>query len=203
MRGALAAVGAAALADRQVIELSDGRRQKIMIAQALAQSRPRRSRRADCLPRPTAPRRSHMQVLRRLAHDNQRAILLSTHDLDLALRTADRIWLMTGAGDLRRRAGRFSAEWGIRGGFPGGRRDLRRRPAHFGSSRSRAALPCRATTCPRGGRAARSNAPSSSSAATGRRASRSSRDMAAHRDGVSAEYESLYDLVEAVGKLQD
>jgi iron complex transport system ATP-binding protein len=100
VRGALDAVGAAALADRQVIELSDGERQKIMIARALAQEPA-----VMILDEPTAyldmPRRVEvMQLLRGLAHDDGRAILLSTHDLDLALRTADRIWLMTGEGAL-------------------------------------------------------------------------------------------------------
>jgi iron complex transport system ATP-binding protein len=51
------------------------------------------------LDEPTAyldlPRRVEMmQILRRLAHDDGRTILLSTHDLDLALRNADIIWLM-------------------------------------------------------------------------------------------------------------
>lgn len=100
VRDALEAVGAVELADRQVIELSDGERQKIMIARALAQEPA-----VMILDEPTAfldlPRRVEvMQLLRHLAHDDARAILLSTHDLDLALRTADRIWLMTAEGEL-------------------------------------------------------------------------------------------------------
>ncbi len=101
VRAAIAAVGAQDLADRQVGELSDGERQKIMIARALAQEPA-----VLLLDEPTAfldlPRRVEiMQLLRRLTRDQQRAILLSTHDLDLALRTADRIWLLAGDGSLQ------------------------------------------------------------------------------------------------------
>jgi len=90
---AIAAVGASALADRPFSELSDGERQKILIGRALAQSTP-----IMMLDEPTAfldvPRRAEIiYMLRALAHTTQRAILLSTHDLDLALRTADRLWL--------------------------------------------------------------------------------------------------------------
>ena len=91
---AIIAVGAEALASRLVSELSDGERQKVMIARALAQEP-----KLMILDEPTAfldlPRRVEiMQILRRLAHEQACAILLSTHDLDLALRSADAIWLM-------------------------------------------------------------------------------------------------------------
>jgi iron complex transport system ATP-binding protein len=35
-----------------------------------------------------------MQLLRRLAHEQQKTIFLSTHDVELALQLADRLWLM-------------------------------------------------------------------------------------------------------------
>ncbi len=97
VRRAIEAVGAVPLANRPVSELSDGERQKVMIARALAQEP-----KMMLLDEPTAyldlPRRVEMmQILRRLAHDDGRTILLSTHDLDLALRNADVIWLMVDA----------------------------------------------------------------------------------------------------------
>jgi len=93
-------VGAGNLAQRNVSELSDGERQKIMIARALAQSPM-----VMLLDEPTAfldlPRRVEiMQLLRQLVRDTNQAILLSTHDLDLALRLADKIWLLGNNGIL-------------------------------------------------------------------------------------------------------
>ncbi len=98
---AIVAVGAEDLAHRNVGELSDGERQKIMIARALAQEPS-----VMLLDEPTAyldlPRRAElMTMLRRLARETGRAILLSTHDLDLALRNADRIWLLPKGGHLQ------------------------------------------------------------------------------------------------------
>ncbi len=97
---AIKSVGAVHLAQRQVSELSDGERQKIMIARALAQSPI-----VMLLDEPTAfldlPRRVEiMQLLRQLARETNQAILLSTHDLDLALRLADKVWLLTANGIL-------------------------------------------------------------------------------------------------------
>lgn len=97
---ALLAVRADGLADRLIVEMSDGERQKILIARALAQEP-----RVMLLDEPTAfldlPRRVEvMDLLRRLARENGQAILLSTHDLDLALRNADRLWLLSADGAL-------------------------------------------------------------------------------------------------------
>lgn len=94
IRWAIQAAGAEYLAHRSMGELSDGERQKVMIARALAQQP-----QLMLLDEPTAfldlPHRVDvMRTLRNLAHSTGKAILLSTHDLDLALRSADRVWLM-------------------------------------------------------------------------------------------------------------
>lgn len=91
---ALDAVSATALAEKRVAEVSDGQRQKLMIARALAQDA-----KLMLLDEPTAyldlPRRVEtMHLLRQLAHQGGLAILVSTHDLDLALRNCDELWLM-------------------------------------------------------------------------------------------------------------
>lgn len=98
---AIARVGAERLADRIFSTLSDGERQKIMIARALAQEPE-----LLVLDEPTAfldlPRRVEiMMLLRDLARQTGCAILLSTHDLDLALRCAHHIWLLTYSGDIQ------------------------------------------------------------------------------------------------------
>lgn len=98
---ALKAVGAEDLASRQVAELSDGERQKVMIARALAQETS-----LILLDEPTAfldlPRRVElMRTLRDLARREGLSILLSTHDLDLALRSADKLWLLGQGGSLK------------------------------------------------------------------------------------------------------
>jgi iron complex transport system ATP-binding protein len=100
VRWALEAVNAVNLAARLVHELSDGERQRVMVARALAQEPL-----VMILDEPTAfldlPRRVEMmRLLRRLARETNRALLLSTHDLDLALRSADALWLLAPGGAM-------------------------------------------------------------------------------------------------------
>ncbi len=100
VRWSIEAVGAVDLACRQVHELSDGERQRVLIARALAQEPA-----VLILDEPTAfldlPRRVEiMRLLRRLAHTTGQAMLVSTHDLDLALRSADLLWLMAAGGTM-------------------------------------------------------------------------------------------------------
>lgn len=90
----MALVGISDLAERLVDTLSDGERQKTMIAKALAQQTP-----VIYLDEPTAfldfpSKVETMLLLRRISREAGKTVFLSTHDLELALQTADTVWLM-------------------------------------------------------------------------------------------------------------
>jgi iron complex transport system ATP-binding protein len=92
---AFEATGAGDLKDRRVGELSDGERQRILVARALAQE-PEVLLLDEVTAFVDLPHRVHlMKLLRGVARRSGAAVLLSTHDLDLALRTADRLWVLT------------------------------------------------------------------------------------------------------------
>ncbi len=92
--GAMALVRIESLAPRAVATLSDGERQKVMIAKALAQETP-----VIFLDEPTAfldyPSKVEiMQLLHRLSRVKGKTVFMSTHDLELALQISDRAWLI-------------------------------------------------------------------------------------------------------------
>lgn len=89
---ALDTVGISTFRSRMVHELSDGEKQKVMIARALAQGTD-----VLLLDEPSAfldypSKFALMQLLTDLAHNRGKTILLSTHDVELAVRFADTIW---------------------------------------------------------------------------------------------------------------
>lgn len=88
-------VGIESLAARNIETLSDGECQKVMIAKALAQQTP-----IILLDEPTAfldyPSKAEtMRLLKQIAIENNAALLLSTHDMEMAIRMADQFWVMT------------------------------------------------------------------------------------------------------------
>lgn len=91
---AMTATGISGMADRYLATLSDGERQKAMIARAVAQETP-----IMLLDEPTsfldvASRLETTDLLRRLAFENNKAILVSTHDIADAMAIASRLWLV-------------------------------------------------------------------------------------------------------------
>lgn len=95
---AIEQTGIGPLRERNIQTLSDGERQKVMIAKALAQSTP-----IILLDEPTAfldfPSKVEMlRLLKRLAHEMNKCIFLSSHDVEMALQLSDCIWLMETGG---------------------------------------------------------------------------------------------------------
>ena len=114
----LSLVGMQAFSQRKVGTLSDGERQKVMIAKALAQQTP-----IILLDEPSANLDYNATIqlreliriwklLKHLAHRLQKTILLSTHDLAFALKMADNLWLMQ-AGKLHEGTPKQLADTGL------------------------------------------------------------------------------------------
>lgn len=87
-------VGMENYSDRMVETLSDGERQKVLIAEAIAQETS-----VIILDEPTSfldypSKVMTMKLLSQLAHDCNKNIFISTHDLEQALQFSDRIWLL-------------------------------------------------------------------------------------------------------------
>jgi iron complex transport system ATP-binding protein len=99
---------------------SDGEKQRALIAKALTQETP-----IILLDEPTAhldlPNRIRiLQMLRRVAREQRKTILISTHELDLAIKLSDRIMLMTPQKGIQldtatnlRATGAFTAAFGM------------------------------------------------------------------------------------------
>ena len=123
VRRALELTSTVHLARRALTSLSDGERQRVFVAKALAQDTP-----VILLDEPSAfldfPSQIQLfRLLRRLAHEEGKAILMSTHDVEPALQLADQLWLLScdelccgtpealaGAGEI----GRFFDRSGLR-----------------------------------------------------------------------------------------
>src|SRR5574344_1151263 len=110
---AIRQVGVSHLGSRMVDTLSDGERQKAMIAKALAQQTP-----VIYLDEPTAfldfPSKVEVRLLlRRICREARKTVFLSTHDLELALQTADRLWLLSPSEGLCIGTPRELAETGV------------------------------------------------------------------------------------------
>lgn len=94
VEAALTQVGMAGYADRTLDRMSDGECQRVMIARALAQQTP-----VILLDEPTSfldlPNRYELcTLLARLAHDEGKCILFSTHELDIACALCDAVALI-------------------------------------------------------------------------------------------------------------
>lgn len=91
---ALEDTGADEMAHRNISTLSDGQLQKVMVAKALAQDTP-----AIFLDEPSAfldfpSKVDLMRLLRRLAHDRSKVVLISSHDVEISLQLADTLWML-------------------------------------------------------------------------------------------------------------
>ena len=101
IQSSIALVGITPLSHRKIQTLSDGEKQKVFIAKALAQQTS-----VIILDEPTAfldfqSKAETLQLLARLAHKENKCIFLSIHDIELAIQVADKIWLIDDAHQLQ------------------------------------------------------------------------------------------------------
>jgi iron complex transport system ATP-binding protein len=98
---AIKMVGLQGFERRAVMQISDGERQRAMIARALAQDTP-----VIVLDEPTAyldvsNKYEIFHLLQVLAEEKNKTVVLSTHDLNIALREVDKLWLISPAGNFQ------------------------------------------------------------------------------------------------------
>ncbi len=94
VRDALNKTSIGAFSGKYISELSDGERQKAMIARVVAQDTD-----IMLMDEPTAfldirSKYEVMHLLHELSHSHGKTIIFTTHDLDFAIRHSDRIWLI-------------------------------------------------------------------------------------------------------------
>ncbi|MBR1513832.1 MAG: ABC transporter ATP-binding protein [Bacteroidales bacterium] len=109
----LETVGISHLADRNFVSLSDGEQQKVMIAKALVQDTP-----LIFMDEPAAfldyPSKIELvNIMHKLSREKRKTILFSSHDLDLLLRHADKMWVMAPQQPLRQGTPKELVEQGI------------------------------------------------------------------------------------------
>ncbi|MEN8186668.1 MAG: ABC transporter ATP-binding protein [Bacteroidota bacterium] len=97
---AIEQLGIEDLLSKKCDELSDGQLQRVMICRALSQNTD-----IIILDEPTAHldiqhKIETFKILKNLAHNLNKSILISTHEIQLGLQTADKLWLMTRSGIL-------------------------------------------------------------------------------------------------------
>ncbi len=98
---AIEKVGLRGFERRSVLQISDGERQRAMIARALAQDTP-----LIVLDEPTAyldvsNKYEIFHLLQVLAAEKNKTVILSTHDLNIALREVDKLWIVTAKGNYQ------------------------------------------------------------------------------------------------------
>lgn len=98
-------IGIDNLRNRKIVNLSDGEYQKVIIAKTLAQQTP-----IILLDEPTAfldfqSKVDVMELALNLAHNEGKIILMTTHDINLAMKIADKLWIMKNKNILRKPSG--------------------------------------------------------------------------------------------------
>ncbi len=93
---ALTITGLSQLIQSDLQELSDGQKQKAMIARALAQDGNLMLLDEPLIHLDVPSKWEIMNLLRRMAHERSKTVILATHELDLSLRMADQLWLIDG-----------------------------------------------------------------------------------------------------------
>jgi iron complex transport system ATP-binding protein len=124
------------LLEKPVYQLSDGERQKVMIARALAQDTP-----VIFLDEPTAfldlpARHETMRLLNNLTRNKNKLIIFSTHDLSIAMDEVDKLWLMADGGLLEGAPEDLLMNQGFRGLFKNSSLDFDPRSLAFRFSRN-------------------------------------------------------------------